>query len=223
MKWSDLPDNPPLAARPGVRGRGIRDRGAPPRGTDGLPLTLSCLSSCRWGGEYAVDFTSDIALQAAHDLAFGQPLQGPASDIGSGSLVGAHSAHDDHVQGRVGLAVTAAVETVALRLPTRCGDRADAAHHGEARLGAEPVRVIPNGDHDCACVLGAHAFEFEQTGGELLDQGDDEPVEFSDLVVDVEDSAGGGTSGRAWSRPPGLDIRPRPASRPHRYAGVACG
>ena len=47
-------------------------------------------------------------------------------------------------QGGVGLAVTAAVETVALGLPTRCGDRADAAHHGEARLGAEPIRVIPN-------------------------------------------------------------------------------
>ena len=76
------------------------------------------------------------------------------------------------------MAVASAVETVALRLPTRCGDRADAAHHGEARLGAEPIRVIPNGDHYCACVLGAHAFELKQTGGELLDQGDDEPVEF---------------------------------------------
>ena len=116
-----------------------------------------------------------------------------ASDIGSGPLVGSHSAHDDHVQGGVGLAVASAVETVALRLPTRCGDRADAAHHGEARLGAEPIRVIPNGDHYCACVLGAHAFELKQTGGELLDQGDDEPVEFSDLVVDVEDSAGEGS------------------------------
>ena len=61
--------------------------------------------------------------------------------------------------------------------------------------GAEPIRVIPNGDHYCACVLGAHAFELKQTGGELLDQGDDEPVEFSDLVVDVEDSAGEGLQG----------------------------
>ena len=79
--------------------------------------------------------------------------------------------------------------------PLDAGDRADAAHHGEARLGAEPIRVIPNGDHYCACVLGAHAFELKQTGGELLDQGDDEPVEFSDLVVDVEDSAGEGLQG----------------------------
>ena len=88
------------------------------------------------------------------------------------------------------MAVAAAVETVALRLPTRCGDRADAAHHGEARLGAEPIRVIPDGDHDCARVLGAYTFELEQIGGELLDQGDDVPVEFGDLVVEVEDSAG---------------------------------
>ena len=68
-----------------------------------LPLTLSCLSSTRWGGEYAVDLAGHVTLQAAHDLAFGQPLQGPASDIGSGPLVGSHSAHDDHVQGGVGL------------------------------------------------------------------------------------------------------------------------
>ena len=86
-----------------------------------LPRTLSCLSSTRWGGEYAVDLAGHVTLQAAHDLAFGQPLQGPASDIGSGPLVGSHSAHDDHVQGGVGLAVASAVETVALRLPTRCG------------------------------------------------------------------------------------------------------
>ena len=121
------------------------------------------------------------------------------------------------------MAVASAVETVALRLPTRCGDRADAAHHGEARLGAEPIRVIPNGDHYCACVLGAHAFELKQTGGELLDQGDDEPVEFSDLVVDVIGFCGRGTSGRAWSRPPGLDSRPCPASRPHRYEALHAG
>ena len=50
-----------------------------------------------------------VTLQAAHDLAFGQPLQGPASDIGSGPLVGSHSAHDDHVEGGVGLAVASAV------------------------------------------------------------------------------------------------------------------
>ena len=87
------------------------------------------------------------------------------------------------------MAVAATVETVALRLPTRCGDRADAAHHGEARLGAEPVRVIPNGDHDCACVFGAHAFEFEQTGRELLDQWNNEAVELGDLVIEIEDSA----------------------------------
>ena len=147
------------------------------------------MSSTRWGREDAVDFAGHVALQAAHDLTLGQPFLGSARDVGSGSLVGAHSAHDDHVQGGVGLAVAATVETVALRLPTRCGDRADAAHHGEARLGVEPVRVIPNGDHDCACVFGAHAFEFEQTGRELLDQWNDEAVELGDLVIEIEDSA----------------------------------
>ena len=91
--------------------------------------------------------------------------------------------------------------------------RADAAHHGEARLGAEPIRVIPNGDHYCACVLGAHAFELADWRAPR--PGDDEPVEFSDLVVDVEDSAGEGLQGELGQ---GLDSRPCPASRPHRYA-----
>ena len=107
--------------------------------------------------------------------------------------------------------------------PLDAGDRADAAHHGEARLGAEPIWVIPNGDHYCACVFGTHAFELKQIGASSSDQGNDEPVEFGDLVVEVEDSAGEVFQGEL-GRDHRVSIadRVRPPCR-HRYAGAACG
>ena len=75
--------------------------------------TLSCSSSSRWSGEGAIDLASHVALQASHQLAFGQTLAGPSGDVGSGARVGPHPAHDDHVQGGVGLSVSAAVEAMA--------------------------------------------------------------------------------------------------------------
>ncbi len=42
-----------------------------------------------------------------------------AGHIGSGSFVGTHPAHDDHVQGGVGLAVPAAIEAVTFGFPAR--------------------------------------------------------------------------------------------------------
>ena len=68
------------------------------------PWTLSCLSSRGRGGERFVDFAGHVALQAAYHFAFGQALPGAALDIGSGSLVDAHPADDDQVQGGVSLA-----------------------------------------------------------------------------------------------------------------------
>ena len=133
------------------------------------PWTLSCLSSTRWGGEYAVDLAGHVTLQAAHDLAFGPA---PPGSCERHRLEFRRFAFGTRPMCRAELA---------WRLPPRLrrwrcvfpldAGIADAAHHGEARLGAEPIRVIPNGDHYCACVLGAHAFELKQTGGELLDQG----------------------------------------------------
>ena len=51
-----------------------------------------------------------------------------------------------------------------------------ALHHRGAGLGTQPVRNVSDGDHHRACVLGAHAFEFEfeQIGSEFLDQRDDD-------------------------------------------------
>ena len=88
------------------------------------------------------------------------------------------------------MAVPAAVEAVALSLPARGSDRAGATHHREARLGAQPVQILPRGDHQFASVLDSHAFELKQIGRELLDQRTDEPVQLGDLVVQVQDPAG---------------------------------
>jgi len=150
--------------------------------------------------EDAVDLAGHVALQAAHYLAFGQPLPGASLDVGPGSLVGAHSAHDDHVEGGVGLAIPAAIETVASRLAARGGQWAISAQHREARFGAQPVGILARGDQQLARTGGSHAFELEQIAREFLDERSDEAVEFGDLVVEVQDSAGEGL----WQPPPGL-------------------
>ena len=121
-----------------------------------------------------MDFAGHVALQAARHLAFGQPLAGAPLDVGSGSLVGAHPAHDDHVEGGVGLAVPAAIETVASRLTARGGQWAGTAQHREARFGAQPVGILACGDQEFARTGGSHAFELEQIGCEFRDERSDE-------------------------------------------------
>ena len=93
------------------------------------------------------------------------------------------------------MAVPAAVEAMALGFPARCRDRAGAAHHREARLGAQPVRVLACGDHQLARIGDPHPFELEQIGGELFDERNDESVELGDLVIEVQDSAREGLQG----------------------------
>ena len=97
---------------------------------------------------------------------FGTPL-----DVGSGSLVGSHAAQDDHVEGRVGLVVPTAIEAMTLRFSARCGQRAGAGQHREARLGAQPVGILARRDHQLGRAGDAHAFESEQIGSELLASG----------------------------------------------------
>ncbi len=123
---------------------------------------------------------------------FGKSLPGAPLDVVPGSLVGAHAAHDDHVEGRVGLAVPPAVEAMALRLPARCGQRGGTAQHRGARLGARSAGILAGGDHQLARAGDAHAFEREQIGSELLDERSDVTLERGDLLVEGQDPAGEG-------------------------------
>ncbi len=74
-----------------------------------LTCCLSLARACRSRGSGAVTEGRRAGPDAV-DL---------AGHIGSGSFVGTHLAHDDHVQGGVGLAVPAAIEAVTFGFPAR--------------------------------------------------------------------------------------------------------
>ena len=125
----------------------------------------ACLSLTvrRLFGEGVVDLSGHVAFQAAHDLAGRQPLSGPPDDVGLRALVCAHTADHHHVQGRIELSVAAAVEPMSLGLSARGRDRAGAAHHGEARLALQPLRVVACRHDEGAGVLDTNAFQVDET------------------------------------------------------------
>jgi hypothetical protein len=86
-----------------------------------------------------VKLAGDIALEAAHDLSCAQALGGPSFDVSKGAWIAAHAGQCDGVQGRVGLSVTAPVESMPVRFARRGRDRADPAERREAGLVAESV------------------------------------------------------------------------------------
>ena len=92
-----------------------------------------------------VDLAGDVALETAHDVELGQPLFGPPLDIGSGRWVAAHPDQGNAPQGVVGLAVTAAVESVAVGAARGRRDRGGAAKMGEGGLAAEPMGIVTGG------------------------------------------------------------------------------
>src|SRR3712207_9132406 len=69
----------------------------------------------------------------------------------------------DAVEGGVGLAVAAAVESMAVRLARGGRDRGGAAEHRERRFGVQPVGVLPGGDQQLAGDVGADPRSEEHT------------------------------------------------------------
>jgi hypothetical protein len=98
-------------------------------------MTLLYLSSGRGrhngGGEGAVEFAGDVALEAASDLAGGLALGGAASDVGAGPGTATHSDHGDGVDRAVECAIAAAVEPVAYGSAAAGLQRAGAGQGGE--------------------------------------------------------------------------------------------
>src|SRR4029453_7143468 len=77
------------------------------------------------GDQGVVDLAGQIALDAAHDLGFGQAFLAPSVDIGAGTGTKPHPDPDGQVQGPVGVAVPAAVQPVAVGLAGAGGDGGD--------------------------------------------------------------------------------------------------
>src|SRR5262245_52522785 len=88
-----------------------RCAGCWPSGQTTRPSRSRCsyALSSRGCDHFAVDLSGDVALEAADDLVLGLAFLGATLHVGLGALVTAHTAHGDHPQGIVGLAVAAAV------------------------------------------------------------------------------------------------------------------
>src|SRR5215216_1938180 len=127
-----------------------------------------------------VGLASDVALEAADDLAFGLALGGAALGVAAGAVAVAQAADGDHVQGAVGVAVTAVVEAVACRAPGGRWDRAGTAERRERGIAAEALDVLAGGDQQLTGVTGRDP---EQLRGARR-RGPNEPLE---LDIEVRD------------------------------------
>jgi len=64
--------------------------------------------------DQVVGLAGEVAFEAAHDFGFGAAFGGASCDVVAGALVVVDAVDQGDVQGAVGLAVSAAVEAVAL-------------------------------------------------------------------------------------------------------------
>jgi hypothetical protein len=84
-----------------------------------------------------VDLAGDASLYAAHDFGFCPAFADAAGEVVAGGLVAAESDNADDVQGAVGVAVSASVESVPHGFAAGCFDGRDSAEFGERGVGPD--------------------------------------------------------------------------------------
>jgi hypothetical protein len=100
----------------------------------------------------------------------------------------AQAADGDQVQGAVGFAVAAVVETVAAGLARGRRDRAGAAARGERALAAQALDVLPGADEQLSGVAGRDAEQRGRAWRGAADQPLELLVERGDLRVECLDA-----------------------------------
>ena len=126
-------------------------------------------------------------------MAFG----GLLGHVGLRFFVDADPADHSQVERGVGLPVPAAVESVTAGHARGGREWGDAAEHGEAGLRAEPVGVVAGGDQQLAGDLGPDPHPVQELRREGGDQRLDEFVEGGDLIAQLKDAGGPGSSTRS--------------------------
>src|SRR3954452_17403045 len=98
-----------------------------------------------WSGrgldEQVPESAGEVALEAADRLLGGLAFGAFAGDVVLGLGVAAQAGDGDAVDGRVDLAIAAAVETVAVGLAGADGDRSDAGRARELGVAGETARA----------------------------------------------------------------------------------
>jgi hypothetical protein len=122
------------------------------------------------GDQGVVDLWSEVALDAAHDLGFGQAFLGSPFDIGTGAGAEPHPDDNGQVQRLVGVAVAAAVQPVPAGLAGAGRDGGDSAQVGEGGLAAQPLGVLAGGDEQLAGVVVADREQLQEPGSGPTDE-----------------------------------------------------
>jgi hypothetical protein len=92
------------------------------------------------------NFAGDEPFQTPQHIFFGEPVGSASPHVGDGAWVESQSDDGDHVQGTVGLAVSAAVQPHPKR-PTRGDeDGCHPAQPGKGGFAAQSVDVLTGGD-----------------------------------------------------------------------------
>jgi hypothetical protein len=136
-----------------------------------------------------VEFSGDVALEAAGDLAVGLAVFGAAFDVGAGGGVAVAADERDGPERVVGAAVAASVETVPLDLAAGCFDGAGAAEGGERSFGSDACGVVAGGDEELRCGLGPDTGASQESGCCLSEERSEVLVELGDLGAEVLPSA----------------------------------
>src|SRR5688500_11443921 len=87
--------------------------------------------------QQAVDLAGHVALQAANDLWLREPLGGPPSDIVPCAGIPAQPAEGQQIERPIGVAITAAVESMAGGPTRRGGQRRDPTQAGKGALAPQ--------------------------------------------------------------------------------------
>ena len=144
------------------------------------------------GGEGSVEFSGDVALEAAGDLAVGLAVFGAAFDVGAGDGVAVAADEPDGPERVVGAAVAAAVASVSLDLAAGGFDGAGAAEGAERGFGADALRVVAGGDEELRPGLGSDTGAGEESGCSLSQERSEVVVELGDPGGEVLPSSGVG-------------------------------
>src|SRR5580698_8848172 len=107
-------------------------------------------------------------------------------DVLGGAWVVDHAGEHDVPQGRVCLAVAAAVEAVPLVLAAAGIERRRAAEVSESRLVAKPPRIVAGGDEERRSGVSPNAQSGNEFGRSLFDQGLEDGVDLGDLLFEGE-------------------------------------
>ena len=118
--------------------------------------------------EEAEHLSSDVALEAAHRLLLGQSFLLASIDVLGGSRVVDHAGEHDVPEGRVGLTIAAAIESVSLVLAAAGIEWRSAAEVGKSSLVAQAPGIVTGRNKECRRGVGPDAEGGDEFGRRTL-------------------------------------------------------